>query len=161
MTNQTDAIELLLRDHRSIDELAEKLDEMDDPAEIRSVFLRIVELLSGHEAAEHEVIFPAFRAALAGSGDDTVVERVGEHEELNVLLADMRSLAPDDFAFTKKGSAFLLAVKEHFRREEETVFALMRASFSQAELADLADRALAVKQRAPAFPADHPHLAVH
>ena len=34
MTSQIDAIELLLRDHRLIDGLAEQLDTTDDPAEI-------------------------------------------------------------------------------------------------------------------------------
>ena len=64
MTDQIDAIELLLQDHRLIDGLAEQLDATDDPAEIRHLYLRIVEELAAHEAAEQEVVFPAFRAAL-------------------------------------------------------------------------------------------------
>ena len=70
----------------------------------------------------------------------------------------MRSLAPDGFSFSKRESAFVLEIKEHFRREEETVFARMRESFSADQLAELADRALAVKQHAPAFPDDHPRI---
>ena len=66
MTSQIDAIELLLRDHRLIDGLAEQLDTVDDPAEIRRLYLRIVEELAAHEAAEQEVVFPAFRAARDG-----------------------------------------------------------------------------------------------
>ncbi len=158
MTNQIDVIDLLLRDHRLIDGLAEQLDAADDPAEIRRLFLRIVEELAAHEAAEQEVVFPAFRASLE-MADDTVAHRMGEHEELNELLAEMRSLAPDCFGFTKRGSALLLEVKNHFMREEESVFANMRASFSADELVELGSRALAVKQHSPAFPDDHPHLA--
>jgi iron-sulfur cluster repair protein YtfE (RIC family) len=160
MTNEIDVIDLLMRDHRLIDGLAEQLDAADDPAEIRRLFLRIVEELSAHEAAEQEVVFPAFRAALEVADDDTTVaHRMGEHEELNELLAEMRSLAPDCFAFTKRGSALLLEVKNHFQREEESVFANMRAAFSADELVELGSRALAVKQHSPAFPDDHPHLA--
>lgn len=160
MTNQIDAIELLLDDHRLIDGLAEQLDATDDPTEIRRVFLRIVEELAAHEAAEQEVVFPAFRAALAAADDDTTVaHRMGEHEELNELLAEMRELTPDCFEFTKRGSALLLEVKAHFQREEESVFARMRASFSADELAELGSRVLVVKQHSPAFPADHPRLA--
>lgn len=158
MTNQIDAIELLLRDHRLIDGLAERLDAADDPAEIRRLFLRIVEELAAHEAAEHEVVFPAFRAALEKT-DDTLAHCIGEHEELNELLDEMRSLAPDCFGFTKRGSALLLDVKAHFLREEESVFADMRASFSPDELLRLGSRALAAKQHSPAFPDDHPHIA--
>jgi hemerythrin superfamily protein len=159
MTNQIGAIELLLRDHRLIDELAEQLDTADDPAEIRRLYLRIVDELSAHEAAEQQVVFPAFRAALEIAGDDTLAHRMGEHEELNGMLAEMRNLAPDSFGFIKRGSALLLEVKGHFQREEESVFDRMQATFSADELTELANRVLAVKKHSPAFPDDHPHLA--
>jgi hemerythrin superfamily protein len=160
MREQIDAIELLLRDHRLIDDLAEQLDTVDDPTAIRHLYMRIVEELAAHEAAEQEVVFPAFEAALEMADDHTVAHRMDEHEELNGMLAEMRSLAPDCFDFTKRGSALLLEIKGHFLREEESVFARMRATFSADELAELGSRVLAVKRRAPAFPEDHPHLAV-
>lgn len=159
MPNQIDVIDLLLSDHRLIDGLAEQLDASDDPAEIRRLFLRIVEELAAHEAVEQEVVFPAFRAALDVADDDTLSHRMGEHEELNEMLAEMRSLPPDGFGFTKRGSALLLEVKGHFQREEESVFARMRATFSADDLAELGNRALVVKRHSPAFPDDHPHVA--
>jgi iron-sulfur cluster repair protein YtfE (RIC family) len=152
MTQQTDVIELLERDHRLINELVELLDAEDDPAEIRRLFLRIVGELSAHEAVEQQVLFPAFRAKFASAGDDTLAHRVGEHEELNEMLAEMRSLAPDCFAFVKRGSALLLELKGHFLLEQETVFDRMKHECGSAELVELGTRALAVKQHAPAFP---------
>lgn len=159
MTNPTDAIELLLSDHRLIDGLAAQLDAADDPVEIRRLFLRIVEELAAHEAAEQEVVFPAIRVQLERAGDETLAPCMGEHEELNRLLDEMRCLAPGGFAFTKRSSALLLEVRNHFLREEESVFVRMRESFSPDELAEIGGRALAAKQHAPAFPEDHPHLA--
>jgi hemerythrin-like domain-containing protein len=159
MTQQIDVIELLERDHRLIDGLAEQLDGQDDPAEIRRLFLRIVEELSAHEAVEQEVVFPAFRATCDDSVEHTLEHRMGEHEELNGLLAEMRGLAPDCFAFIKRGSALLLEVKSHFQLEEESVFVRMRATFSAEELLELGRRALAAKQHSPAFPDDHPRVA--
>ena len=158
MTDQIDAINLLLRDHQSILGLVEQLDAADDPVETRGLFLRIVEQLAAHEAVEQQVVFPAFRASLETVGDDTLAQRMGEHEELNELLAEMRSLAPDGFSFGKRESAFVLEIKEHFQREEETVFTPMHQSFSADQLAELGERALAVKQHAPAFPDDHPRI---
>lgn len=159
MTPRLNVIELLERDHRLIDQLAEQLDDADDPSEIRRLFLRIVEELSAHEAAEQEVLFPAFRSMLETSEDDTLDRRMGEHQELNELLAEMRTLAPDGFAFIKRGSALLLEIKGHFLIEEETVFAPMRAALGADHLADLGGRAIAVKQHSPAFPDDHPKVA--
>ena len=161
MTERLDAIELLLRDHRVIWAIAEQLDAADDPTEIRGLFLLLVEQLAAHEAVEQQVIFPAFRASLEGAGHDTLDLRMGEHEELNELLAEMRSLAPDGFAFTKRASALVLEIEEHFRREEETVFMSMRSSFSTDQLVELGDRALEVRRHSPAFPDDHPSIAAH
>jgi hypothetical protein len=84
---------------------------------------------------------------------------MSEHEEMNELLAEMRNLAPDDFAFTKRGSAFLLEVEGHFQREEESVFARMRAAFAADELAELGSQALAVKRRCLALHGGEPRLA--
>jgi hemerythrin superfamily protein len=159
VNDQIDAIELLLRDHRLIDGLAEQLDTVDEPAEIRRLYLRIVEELAAHEAAEQQVVFPAFRAAVELADDNTLAHRMGEHEELNELLAEMRGLAPDCFEFIKRGSALLLEIRGHFLREEESVFAQMRAKLGADELAELGRRVLAAKQHSPAFPDDHPRVA--
>ncbi len=147
MPNQIDAIELLVRDHRLIDRLAEQLDSTDDPVETRRLFLRIVDEIVAHEAAEQEVVFPAFQAALKMADDKTLAHCMGEHEELNELLAEMRTLAPDSFAFTKRGSALLLEVKSHFLHEEESVFVRIRAALTADELLELGTRALEVKRQ--------------
>jgi len=157
MPDQSDAIELLLLDHRTIEALVERLDSTVDPVETRSLYLQIVEQLAAHEAAEQQVIFPAFRAALQDA-DLTLAHRMGEHEEMNELLAEMRSLAPDGLPFVKRESALLLEIEEHFRREEESVFNRMRGAFAPDELAELARQVLAAKQHAPAFPDDHPRM---
>ncbi|MEP7112733.1 MAG: hemerythrin domain-containing protein [Ilumatobacteraceae bacterium] len=161
MTNPMDVIELLERDHRRIDALAEELEAADDPAECRRLFLTIVEELAAHEAAEQQVLFPAFRALVEAPDDSILAHRLGEHEELNDLLAEMRSLAPKGFGFTKRGSALMLDVKAHFLAEEETVFVRMREALCDADLAALGTRALEAKRLSPAFPNEHPRLADH
>jgi iron-sulfur cluster repair protein YtfE (RIC family) len=142
MAQQIDIIELLERDHRLINDLVEQLDEAEDPAEIGRLYLRIVEQLSAHEAIEQKVLFPAFRAAFAADADNTLAHRMGEHEEMNEMLTEMRSLAPDGFAFIKRGSALLLEIKGHFQIEEETVFARMKQGLAADELVALANQAL-------------------
>ena len=159
MAQQIDVIELLERDHRLINDLVEQLDETEDSDEIRRLYLRIVEELSAHEAVEQQIVFPAFHAAFAADADDTLAHRMGEHEEMNEMLAEMRSLAPDGFAFVKRGSALLLEIKGHFLLEEETVFARMRESFAADELVELANQAIVTKRHSPVFPDEHPHLA--
>jgi hemerythrin superfamily protein len=155
-----DVIELLERDHRVIDRLVAELDDADDVATIRQIFLRIVDELSAHEAVEHEVLYPAFEAAVADAGD-VLARRISEHEELNELLDEMRKLAPDGFAFLKRGSALLLEMQGHFLAEEQTVFARMRRELSPEALVELGRRATVARTHAPAFPTEHRALTTH
>lgn len=150
MTAEVDIIELLERDHRRIDGLAERLDSAADTNEIRSLYQQIVDALSVHEAIEHELLFPALRGILAATEDTTIDARMAEHEELNSLLAEMQGLDPSGFAFIKRGSALLLEMEGHFAREEESVFALMRAAIQPADLVRLAERAIDLKNSATA-----------
>ncbi len=155
MNDDTDVIELLERDHRLIGRLAAQLEAAEDPDEIRTLFLRIGQELAVHEAVEQEVLFPAFHRALAATADNTLDRRMGEHEEMNELLAEMRILAPDGFGFAKRASALMLEIASHFQLEEETVFTRMRSAMSPDELAELGASAVAAKRHAPAFPDDH------
>ena len=145
MTTDVDIIEVLERDHRRISDLAERLDSVTDDDEVRDLYRQIVDGLLAHEAIEHAVLFPAFRSM---SADDEVVPldaRLGEHEELNSLLAEMRDLDAHDFAFVKRGSALLLEIESHFESEEESVFAPMRERLPKETLLELGRRALAAQ----------------
>ncbi len=144
MATDLDLIELLERDHRRIDDLAERLDATTDDQEIRDLFRQIVDGLVAHEAIENQVLFPAFRAMVATT-DHTVDARSDEHDELNDLLDEMLHLDSSGHAFIKRGSALLLELEGHFEREEESVFAPMREKLPHDELLRLGREALAVK----------------
>jgi hypothetical protein len=75
---------------------------------------------------------------------------VGEHDELNCMLREMKELDPSGFAFAKRGSALLLELEGHFEREEQTVFAQLRALVPEAELISMGERAAVIKQAARA-----------
>jgi len=141
MTNQIDAIDLLLGEHRSIETLVDQFDAAEDPVQIRALFRELVDRLAAHEAIEQEIVFPAYRQAVEASDDDAVEHRLGEHDELNQLLDEMRGFDPDDLGFIKRESAFVLEIREHLLREEEGVFARMRQLFTPEQLIELADRA--------------------
>jgi hypothetical protein len=53
MSDHPDVIDLLTEDHRRMAGLLDQPDAVDDPAELRSLYLRIVGDLSAHEASTH------------------------------------------------------------------------------------------------------------
>lgn len=143
MATDVDIIEVLERDHRRIADLAERLDSVSDTDKIRALYRQIVDGLLAHEAIEQEILFPAFREMLAADEKAPLEQRLGEHDELNQLLAEMRDLDSDDFAFIKRGSALLLEMERHFELEEESVFAPMRQRLPGERLVELGRRVLA------------------
>jgi hemerythrin superfamily protein len=151
MTEAADVIDVLLADHRVIGKLLDELEAAERPEDIRRLYLRIATELAAHEAAEQEVVFPALAVA-TGSGSG---ERLGEHEEINDLLAEMQQLGPSSFAFTKRAAALVLDLRAHFECEEEYVFPRLRELFPPERLEELADAVAVVKDAAPAFPPTH------
>jgi hemerythrin superfamily protein len=142
MTTDIDILDVLEQDHRRISDLAERLDSVTDDDEIRDLYRQIVDGLLAHEAIEHELLFPAFRASLDASEQASVDARIGEHEELNSLLAEMKELDAHDFGFVKRGSALLIEIERHFELEEESVFAVLRARLPEEQRVELGRRAL-------------------
>jgi iron-sulfur cluster repair protein YtfE (RIC family) len=147
-----DVIDLLLDEHRLLDELLGRLDREDRPAEMRVLFFRIADELAAHEAAEHDVVFPAARAALPSPGH-ALLDLAAEHEEANSLLAEMVQLDPSGLGFVKRASALVLELRAHFAAEEELLLPQLRSALTPAELTALADDVRAVKRSAPVFPA--------
>lgn len=148
MAQTKDVIEQLVDDHRLMDRLLGRLDDEDDPTELRRLFLKLGEILAGHEAIEQHVLFPALGAAGGHSHD-----QMDEHEEINQLLDEMRGLSAVGMGFRKRACAVVLELREHFAAEEEYVFPRVRALLSCDELEALGAQAIEARRRAASFPA--------
>ena len=148
MTDQVDALELLLEDHARLVAIAERLDGCDDPDDAAALVRLFVDELTRHEAVERELVFPTFRDAFDdGDADESVERRLGEHEELDDVVAEMLALTPETYGFVKRASALLCDVRGHFAREEESVFLRMRDGMTTEELAALGERIVALREQ--------------
>lgn len=151
MAASPDVVEVLTADHQVLRELIERLDDEDDPGRTRALYLEIVAEMAAHEAAEHHVVYPALRAAVPAA-EAEVHARLGEHEECNELMAEMRGLSPAGAGFAKRASALVLELEAHFAEEEDEIFPRLRAALDRDQLVALAEKVADVKRRAPAFP---------
>jgi hemerythrin superfamily protein len=145
MMDHTDAVEVALSEHRRIEELVGELESTRDRAQIEVLFPRIVGALLAHEAAERQVVYPAFGSRLpqGAEGNGLVVE----HDEIDQLLEELCSLAPDGYAFAKRVSALLLEIQGHFLREEELVYTPLRAMLTADELEELGRRIIEIQSQ--------------
>jgi len=151
MVDPYDVIAVLTADHRLIDELLERLDAEDRPAEMQRLFLRIAGELAAHEAAEHDVVFPVALAAIP-VGDHQIRDAITGHDEVNLLLAEMLRLDPAGFGFLKRAGALIVGLQSHFSAEEELLFPRLRAVLSLGQRNELATRVRMAKRAAPVFP---------
>jgi hemerythrin superfamily protein len=152
MGDPHDVIDVLIDDHRLLDDLLERLDREERPDEMRVLFLRIAHELAAHETAENQVVFPAAQAALPSPGH-ALLDLAAEHTEANLLLAEMLQLDPAGLGFVKRASALVFELRAHFRAEEEFLFPQLRSALGPLELSRLADDVRAIKRTAPVFPA--------
>jgi iron-sulfur cluster repair protein YtfE (RIC family) len=135
---------MLLLDHRRMVDILGLLDLEERPAEMRRLCLDVVAEIAAHEAAENDVLFPAFRVA-APAAERAVLDRLDEHEEVNELLFEMMDLDPSGVGFLKRAAAVIYELQEHFAAEEEDLFPRLRAVLGPQELLALGERVAEVK----------------
>jgi hemerythrin superfamily protein len=149
LSTSFDVIELLTRDHRLLERLLEQLNTEEQPIQGSILFVQIIRELAAHEMAEQQVVFPAFRSALPAV-EQAALDRLRDHEEINGLLAEMRTLMPDEPGFQKRASALHWDLQAHFEAEENALFPRLRACMAHDKLVELADRVLAARATHPA-----------
>jgi len=115
----TDAIGLLKRDHKLVDELFNEFQQASDQ-QLDPMARRICKLLRIHAQIEEEIFYPAARRAL----DDAELMDRSEHDhaQAKATITRIESTTSDDATF--KATVALLAeqVRSHVAVEETEVF---------------------------------------
>lgn len=158
---EADAIQILIADHRSIDEVFETyetLPSMIGADRRRELVAQIVRDLSAHAAIEEEVFYPAVREALP-DGDRLAGEGEREHGRVKGLLAQLDGREPDAAGYDQLVLQLIDDVRQHVEEEERDILPQLRDSLGPDRLRDLAERMLAVKRAAPDRPLPYPETA--
>ena len=115
----TDAVDLLVQQHRRLETLLAGLVGEAAPEQRSSRLKRAGDELAMHLAAEEQVFYPAVHAERT---EDILLESLEEHLSLKRLLADLLALAPDDTTFIPKCKVLREQVEHHHGEEEEHLF---------------------------------------
>jgi hemerythrin-like domain-containing protein len=150
----TDAIVLLKEDHQEVKKLFREFERAGDDATVRKGDLvkKMIELLTVHTYIENEIMYPEVRKLVPDVEDD-ILESYEEHHVADVLCMELFVMKPDNGRFDAKTTVLIENVEHHIKEEEEEWFPKVREALGRNQLAELGERMLEAKKKAPRSPA--------
>lgn len=129
------ATDLLIKQHRLVDELFEQFEEAESTREKRQIFEKLAANLVGHDAIEREIFYPACEEEL-GEEDDVLGESLVEHGVVEFCLfrADQNR---DGDEFDKYVTVLKEVVQHHVKEEEKELFPKVKRKLDSATLEEL------------------------
>jgi hemerythrin-like domain-containing protein len=150
----TDAIVLLKNDHKEIKKVFREFEKAGEDATAQKGRLveKMIELLTVHTYIENEVMYPEVRKLLPDLEDD-ILESFEEHHVADVLVVELAAMKPDAERFDAKTTVLIENVSHHIEEEEDEWFPKVRAGLGRKQLAELGEKLIAAKEKAPRSPA--------
>jgi len=131
-SENTNAIDLLKRDHDDVDKLFSQYEDIkdgDDDADKELLVAQICDALTVHAQIEEEIFYPAARRALdEDEGKDLLDEAAVEHQTLKDLIARLEAAPTDDPLYDAGVKVLSEYVKHHVREEESELFPQVKRS---------------------------------
>jgi hemerythrin superfamily protein len=139
-----DAIDLLVEQHRLLEEQLEHLVSAPDDETRRPALAEVGDHLGVHVASEEEVFYPAVRAQRT---KDDLLESLEEHLSLKRLLADLLQLEAGSETFEPKCKVLREQAVHHHKEEEEHLFPEVREMMDAVDRERLGEEMLALQRR--------------
>jgi hemerythrin superfamily protein len=115
----TDALGLLKRDHKLVDELCSEFQQAG-VQQLDPLARRICKLLRIHAQIEEEIFYPAARRVVPDSALIENAER--EHAQAKATIARIESMTSDDATFKDAVAELAQEVRTHVAEEEGSLF---------------------------------------
>lgn len=147
------AIELLKKDHETVDELFRRFQIAEKPETKDEIAKEIVHDLSVHAAIEEQFFYPLVRLKLDGSKADHAIE---EHHEVKELLTEIEENDAGSAAHEQAMTKVIESVRHHVEEEERDVFPQLDDKTDDSTLDRLGEVMDAAKNAVPT----HPHPLV-
>ena len=130
------AIELLKKDHDTVDQLFQKVKANED-GDNTATFEKIKHELDIHAHIEEKIFYPR----VVEEGDEElqkmVLEGIEEHRQVKMFLKELANLADDSEKFAPKLKVLMEDVEHHVQEEEGEMFPLVEEQFDAQILEEL------------------------
>lgn len=152
---QRDVIEVLMHDHREVEQMFAELEGLDNTSDNaqrrRDLVDKVIIELVRHSVAEEAEVYPAVREKVSAEEAERAKH---EHAEAEETMKKLDGLSADDPDFEAQLVLLMREVREHVKEEENEMFPHMREIFTPDELVDLGRKVERTKKLAPTRP--HP-----
>jgi hypothetical protein len=129
-TEKMDAIALLKKDHRTVEDLFAAFESATGNHRKQKLAEQICLELSVHAQIEEEILYPACEGKVE---EDLLKESYVEHDGAKVLIAEILGGGPDDEFYNSKVKVLSEEIEHHVEEEEKR----MEGLFAQARKAGL------------------------
>ena len=158
-----DAIALLTRDHREVEQLFKQFEKLTERAQksMKKIVTKMIRELAIHSAVEEMLFYPAVRTAGLKAGtrageaaSDLVLESLEEHHIVKWTLSELEKMDPEDERYCAKVEVLVESVRHHIEEEEGDLFPKARKLLGEEVLDELGQRMEKAKKLVPTRP--HP-----
>lgn len=141
--NEKDAIALLEKDHKAVQDLLNELERTTARSVKKrdELAARIALEVEVHAAIEEELLYPAFREKAESSEDEKLYfEAQEEHGLVHLVLPELLSTDSSTEQFSARAKVLKDLVEHHVEEEEQHLFPHLREIMSSNELTELGVR---------------------
>src|SRR5881227_3505381 len=116
------ATDLLKKQHKSVKALFKKVDKTEDGRQRRQLMDQIANELKIHTKIEEEIFYPAVREIGTEKAEEMIDEAFEEHHVVDLVLAELPTVDPEDERFAAKMTVLSELVEHHADEEEKEMF---------------------------------------
>jgi hemerythrin-like domain-containing protein len=131
------ATDLLKKQHKSVKALFKKVENTEDGRRRRQLMDEIANELKIHTKIEEEIFYPAVREIGTSKVEEMVDEAYEEHHVVDLVLAELPKVDPEDERFAAKMTVLSELVEHHADEEEDEMFPMCDKKLGRERLQQL------------------------
>jgi hemerythrin superfamily protein len=145
-----DALQILAKDHRAVDQLFEQIEKTDNRGANRrgQLYRKLRNELELHAELEEEFFYPALKEH--GDTKELANQALEEHSQVKQMLNEIDDLSAEDDQWSEMINELKMAAQHHMREEEHQIFPAARAKLDEARISELGRKIQEMREKASA-----------
>jgi hemerythrin-like domain-containing protein len=134
------ATDLLKKQHKNVKALFKKVENTEGGRQRRQLMDEIANELKIHTKIEEEIFYPAVRELGTSKAEEMIDEAFEEHHVVDLVLAELPRVDPEDERFDAKMTVLSELVEHHVEEEEGELFPMAEKKLGKDRLQMLGEQ---------------------